>query len=90
MSSSIPEPSRGWAGVNGSSVGKVKRVGGLKGQEEVTVDFPECKGFVALVTELEVFREPKEGDKVQVKKIFLMVIIALIVEPRLVAEPSPS
>lgn len=67
VSSNIPEPSRGWAGVNGSSVGKVRKVGGSKGQEEVTVDFPECKDWIALATEVELVREPKKGDNVQVR-----------------------
>ncbi|XP_067944552.1 uncharacterized protein [Watersipora subatra] len=67
VSSFIPEPSRGWAGVTGSSVGKVKSIKGKKGEEEVTVDFPECKDWVGLATELEHHREPSIGDKVQVK-----------------------
>lgn len=69
VSSSIPEPSRGWGGINGSSVGKVKKIAGLKDQEEVTVDFPQCKKWVALATEVELVREPNKGDKVQVNML---------------------
>lgn len=74
VSSSIPEPSIGWAGVNGSSVGKVKKVAGLKGQEEVTVNFPECHDWTAPGKELELVREPKKGENVQVLTSRLNVV----------------
>ena len=66
VSSSVPEPSRGWAGVNGSSVGKVVKIKGTAGHEDVVVDFPECKNWIASPTELEMSRELTTGDKVQV------------------------
>jgi len=66
VNSNIPEPSRGWAEVNGSSIGKITAIEGPEGQEEVTVDFPECKDWVGLATELEMSREPIKGEKVQV------------------------
>lgn len=71
VSSKIPEPSRGWAGVNGSSVGKVKKVEGSKGHEEVTVNFQECNNWIGYATELELDREPRKGDHVQVTIIIL-------------------
>lgn len=37
------------------------------GQKEVTVRFPECQNWVGLVEDLEMFREPVVGDRVQVK-----------------------
>lgn len=55
--------------MNGSSVGKVKTITGAKGQEEVTVDFPECKDWIGLATELEVAREPRKGESVQVSNL---------------------
>ena len=70
VSSAIPEPSRGWAGVNGSSVGKVKKVKGSKGQEELTIDFPECKDWIGLATEVQFHRRPSKGDKVQVRHFY--------------------
>ena len=66
MSKSIPEPSRGWAGVNGSSVGKIKSIEGDLGHEEIVVDFPECKDWIGLVSEVEVARDPIKGERVQV------------------------
>lgn len=62
----IPEPSRGWAGVNGSSVGLITKIDGPAGKEEITVDFTECKNWVGVVSDLEIAREPSQRELVQV------------------------
>ena len=77
VSSAIPEPTRGWGGVNGSSVGEVKKVTGSEGQEEITVDFPECKDWVGIATDLQFYREPVVGDSVQVIIFTAEVLITL-------------
>ena len=60
VNSSLAEPRRGWAGVTGSSLGKVLEISGEKGKEELTVKFPECKEWMGLATELELARKEKK------------------------------
>ena len=74
VSSAIPEPTRGWGGVNGSSVGEVKEVTGSEGQEEITVEFPECNDWVGVTRDLEFHRELVVGDSVQVIKYTALLI----------------
>ncbi|XP_067945349.1 uncharacterized protein [Watersipora subatra] len=64
---SIPEPLRGWGEVTKSSVGEVVLVEGEEGKEQITVEFPECKRWVGVVTDLELVRDLREADEVQVK-----------------------
>lgn len=84
MSSFIPEPSRGWAGVNGSSIGTVKSIDGTKGSEEIIVRFPECKEWMGSESELELSKTPAVGEKVQVqlKKLFFYSKIYMIIVNR--------
>ncbi|XP_067944359.1 uncharacterized protein [Watersipora subatra] len=63
----IPEPSRGWGGVTKSSVGVVRLVIGRRGNEEITVDFPECKGWIGLATDLQRVRDIWLANEVQIK-----------------------
>ena len=67
VNSGIPEPTRGWGGANGSSVGRVKLVSTFEGEQEITVEFPECTNWIGLTTDLEFNRKPKKGEYVQVK-----------------------
>ena len=67
VSSSIPAPSRGWAGVTASSVGTVVAVGGdLDGEVEITVSFPECEEWIGFAKDLEIGQSPAVGEQVQV------------------------
>ncbi|XP_067945351.1 uncharacterized protein [Watersipora subatra] len=63
----IPEPSRGWGEVNGSSVGTITNITRVEGKEEITVDFPECEGWIGLPTDIERERLANKEDEVQVK-----------------------
>lgn len=60
----MTEPARGWAGVKAISVGTLVYVSG----QDVEVDFPECKGWKGLLSELERTRRIIVGDTVQVNQ----------------------
>ncbi|XP_067943517.1 uncharacterized protein [Watersipora subatra] len=68
IKSSVLEPSRGWGNVTGSSIGRVLKIEGEEGKEELTIDFPECSNWVGLAKELEIPVKLKKGDAVQVRK----------------------
>ena len=76
VNSGIPEPTRGWGGANGSSVGRVKLVSTFEGEKEITVEFPECKNWIGLTTDLEFNRKPQKGDNVQVKTLCKKIFYA--------------
>jgi len=63
----VREPSTGWNGINGSSVGIVKSVKGSQGREKVTVEFPENESWRGLATDLELVRGLNLQDEVQVR-----------------------
>jgi len=71
-SSRIPEPSTGWNGINGSSVGVVKQVKTFQGKKKVIVEFPENKNWKGLVGDLELVRGLVEKDTVQVNNFKLI------------------
>ncbi|XP_067945164.1 uncharacterized protein [Watersipora subatra] len=64
---SIPRPSRGWGGINRSSVGSVVTVTGREGCETIAVKFPECKDWIGAACDLEPVLRLEEGEKVQMK-----------------------
>ncbi|XP_067944213.1 uncharacterized protein [Watersipora subatra] len=64
---SIPRPSRGWGGINRSSVGSVIAVTGTEECETIAVKFPECKDWIGAACDLEPVLKLKEGEKVQLK-----------------------